>query len=88
MTRGAYKCYQQPRYFGTDAIVSEGFELVWDDGNDQGVDEKIRENSCFRYWVSSKCTNAARRRNTPNITTFRCSASNSELMHEINAYRT
>jgi hypothetical protein len=32
--------------------------LEWDDGNDQGVDEKIREDTCVRYWVSSKCTNA------------------------------
>lgn len=66
-----YESYQKPRYFGTDAIISEGYELVWNDGNDQGVDEKIGKNSYFRYWVSSSCMNAPTQKRTKH---YNCSA--------------
>jgi len=50
-------------------MIPEGFELVRDHGDDQGVDEKIGKNSCLRRWVSFRCTNSPRRRHTPSITT-------------------
>ena len=55
---------QKPRYFGTDPVISKGFELVWDDGNDQGIDEEIGKNSCCDALVSSELTSVTMHKRT------------------------
>ena len=38
-----YESHQEPGYFSANSSISQGFEPVWDNRNDQSVDDEVGE---------------------------------------------